>query len=107
MGGGGGLQIVECRTPNQGKHGPPSARPNYILQDDNEDQPRRYNTQSRTTSIMREAVLACIDITKPTYIASQDLRLLNYKEKTRVLPSAARSIGTKDGEPFIPNDLAL
>ncbi len=85
VGGGGGLQIVKCGTQNQGKHGPPSARPNYISQDD-EDQPRGYNTRSRTTSIMQEAMLACIDITKPTYIASQDLGLLNYKEKTRVLP---------------------
>jgi hypothetical protein len=71
---------------NQGKHGPPSARPNDISQDDDEDQPRTYNTRSRTTSIMQEAMLACIDITKPTYIASQDLGLLNYREKTRVLP---------------------
>jgi hypothetical protein len=37
-------------------------------------------------SIMQEAMLACNDITKPTYIASQDLGLLNYREKTRVLP---------------------
>jgi len=36
-------------------------------------------------SIMQEAMLACINITKPT-IASQDLGLLNYREKTRVLP---------------------
>jgi hypothetical protein len=86
VGGGGGLQIVECGTPNQEKHGPPSARPNYISQDDDEDQPRGYNTQSRTTSIMQKAMLACIDITKPIYIASQDLGLLNYREKTRVLP---------------------
>ena len=31
-------------------------------------------------------MLSCIDITKPSYIVSQDLGLLNYKEKTRVLP---------------------
>jgi hypothetical protein len=31
---------------------------------------------------MQEAMLACIDITKPTYIASQDLGLLNYRENT-------------------------
>jgi hypothetical protein len=86
VGGVGGLQIVEYGTPNQKKHGPPSARPNYILQDDDEDQPRGYNTRSRTMSIMQEAMLACNDITKPTYIASQDLGLLNYREKTRVLP---------------------
>ncbi len=86
VGGGGGLQIVECGTPNQGKHRPLSARPNYISQDDDEDQLRRYNTRSRTTSIMQEAMLACIEITKPAYIASQDLSLLNYREKIRVLP---------------------
>jgi hypothetical protein len=86
VGGGSGLKIVECGTPNQGKHGPPSARPNYISQDDDKDQRRGYNTRSRTTSIMQEAMLACIKITKPTYIASQDLGLLNYREKTRVLP---------------------
>ena len=61
------MQIVECRTPNQGKHGHPGARPNHILQDDDEEQPRGYNTRSRTTSIMQEAMLACIDITKPTF----------------------------------------
>ncbi len=84
LGGGSGLQIVECGTPNQGKHGPPSARPNYISQDDDKDQPCGYNTRSRTTSIMQEAMLVCIDITKPTYIASQYLGLLNCREKTRV-----------------------
>ena len=62
VGGGSGLQIVECGTLNQGKHGPPSARPNYISQD-NKDQPRGYNTRSRTTIIMQEAMLVCIDIT--------------------------------------------
>jgi len=67
VGGGNGLQIVECRTPNQGKHGHPSARPNYILQDDDEEQPRGYNTRSRITSIMQEAMLSCIDIIKPTF----------------------------------------
>jgi len=67
VGGGNGLQIVECRTPNQGKHGHHSARPNYISQDDDKEQPRRYNTRSWTTSIMQEAMLSCIDITKPTF----------------------------------------
>jgi hypothetical protein len=32
-------------------------------------------------SIMQEAMLAYVDISKPTYIASQDLGLLNYREK--------------------------
>ncbi len=32
-------------------------------------------------SIMQEAMLAYVNISKPTYIVSQDLGLLNYKEK--------------------------
>jgi hypothetical protein len=61
------LQIVKNVTQRQGKHRPPSARPNYILQDDNAKQHHRYNPQSRTTSIMQEAMLACIDITNPKF----------------------------------------
>ncbi len=46
----------------------PAARPIYISQDEEEDvEPRGYNTQSRTMSIMQEAMLACIDISKPTF----------------------------------------
>ena len=86
VGGGSRSKIVECETPSQRKNGTPSARPNYISQDDDEDQHRGYNTRSRTTSIMQEAMLSCIDITKPSYIVSQDLGILNYQEKTRVLP---------------------
>jgi hypothetical protein len=61
------LQIVENVTQRQGKHRPPSARPNYILQDDNAKQHHGYNTWSQTTSIMQEAMLACIDITNPKF----------------------------------------
>jgi hypothetical protein len=32
-------------------------------------------------SIIQEAILACVDISKPMYIVSQDLGLLNYREK--------------------------
>jgi hypothetical protein len=46
------LQIVEGTTSRQEKYGPPSARPNYILQDDNNDRQHMYNTRSQTTSIM-------------------------------------------------------
>jgi len=67
VGGGRGLQIVACGTPNQAKHGLPSTRPHYILQDDDEEQQHGYTTRSRTTSIMQEAMMACIDITKPTF----------------------------------------
>jgi hypothetical protein len=58
------LQIVENVTPQQGKHWPPIARQNYILQDKDDEPQHRYNTKSRTTSIMQEAMLACINITK-------------------------------------------
>ena len=70
------------------------------MQDDDKEQQHGYNTRSRTTSIIQEAMLACIDITKPTYIVSQDLDLLNYREKTF-------KHGTKDGESTIPDDLAM
>ncbi len=59
----------------------PAAQSNYILQDKEEDEePQRYNTRSQTMSIMQEAMLACVDISKPTYIVSQDHGLLNYRE---------------------------
>ena len=73
VGGGGGLQIVKCGTQNQGKHGPPSARPNYISQDD-EDQPRGYNTRSGTTSIMQEAMLAMANS-----VLGENGKLLEYR----------------------------
>jgi hypothetical protein len=59
-----------------------AAQSNYILQDKEEDEePQRYNTRSQMMSIMQEAIFACVDISKPTYIVSQDLGLLNYREK--------------------------
>ncbi len=64
---GAQLQIFEDVTPLQGHHGPPSARPNYISQDKTNKPWQGYNTRSRTTSIMQEAMLACIDITKPQF----------------------------------------
>ncbi len=35
-------------------------------------------TCSRTGSIMQEAMLFCVDVTQPNYIASEDLGLLNF-----------------------------
>jgi hypothetical protein len=63
------VQIVENVTQRQGTNRPPITRPNYILQDDDDDdEPQhRYNTRSGMTSIMQEAMLACIHITKPTF----------------------------------------
>jgi hypothetical protein len=61
-------QTVEKVTPRQGTHGPPIARPNYILQDNDDDEPNhRYSTRLWSTSIMQEAMLTCIDITKPRF----------------------------------------
>jgi hypothetical protein len=64
---GSRLQIFEDVTPHQGNHGPPSARPNYISQEESAKPWRGYNTRLQTTSIMQEAMLACIDITKPQF----------------------------------------
>ena len=69
------MQIIESTTPWQGNHEPPTTRPptkiggapNYITQDKSDEPRRGYNTRSRTTSIMQEAMLACIDITKPQF----------------------------------------
>ncbi len=60
------LQIVENVIPHQGKYGPPNTRSNYILMDEDDEPQCRYNIRSHATSIMREAMLACIDITKPS-----------------------------------------
>ena len=39
-----------------------------MLQDeDNDKLNHRYNTRSRMTSIIQEAMLACIDFTKPKF----------------------------------------
>jgi hypothetical protein len=55
-------------TLQQGIHKPPIVRPNYISQDNDNNKPNhRYNTRSQMTSIMQEAMLAYIDITKPRF----------------------------------------
>jgi hypothetical protein len=59
-------QTGEGGTPQQETCSQPTTRPNYISQDKDDDKPNhRYHTRSRTTSIMEEAMLACINITKP------------------------------------------
>jgi hypothetical protein len=82
VGGGSERQIVRDKTLRQGKHGSPSAGPNYISQDEDEKHSHGYNTRSQMTSIMQEAMLACIDITKPNFeisaskMASQKLPMM-------------------------------
>ncbi len=64
---GSRLQIVGVKTPRQGKHGPSNVGPNYMSQDEDEEHSHGYNTWSRMTSIMQEATLPCINITKPNF----------------------------------------
>ncbi len=84
-------------TPRQGKHEPPSARPNLILQDDNDVQSHGYNTRSRTRSIMQEAMLACIDITKPTFKLSTK-RMFTRRFPIWWLKEMANAVLGKQGE---------
>ncbi len=80
------LQIVGDKTLRQGKHGPSNAGPNYISQDEDEEHSHGYNTWSWTTSIMQDAILACIDITKLNFkisaakMASQKLPMTWFCE---------------------------
>ncbi len=61
-------QTVEGEMPWQGTHRQPTTRPRYILQDKDDNKPNhRYKTRSQTTSIMQEAMLACINIAKPKF----------------------------------------
>jgi hypothetical protein len=61
-------QTVEGGMPQQGTRQPPTTGPSYILKDDDDNKlNHRYNTRSQMTSIMQEAMLECIDITKPKF----------------------------------------
>jgi hypothetical protein len=97
VGGGSERQIVGDKTPHQGKHGPPSAGPNYVSRDGDEEHSHGYSIRSRTTSIMQEAMLACIDITKPNF------EILEAKMASQKLPMTwlcemANSVLGKQGE---------
>jgi len=75
-----------------------AARPNYIPQDEEEEDapPRGYNTCSSTMNIFQEAMLACVDIFKPTYAVSRDLGMLNYTEtKKPVFEIAAKQLSSR------------
>ncbi len=79
-------------------HRQPTMRPNYISQDKNEGKPNhRSNTKLRTTSIMQEAMLACIDITKPTFKISA-AKLATRKFPLIWLCKMANSVIGKQGE---------
>jgi hypothetical protein len=75
-----------------------AARPNYISQDEEEDDvsPQGYNTRSCTMNIFQEAMLACVDISKPTYVVSQDLGMLNYtKNEKPVFKILAKQLSSR------------
>jgi hypothetical protein len=94
------MQIVEKETSRQGTHGHPIVQQNYILQDDDDDEPQnRYNARSRATSIMQEAMLACIDITKPTFKISA-AKLATQKFPMIWFCKMADSILSKQGKLF-------
>jgi hypothetical protein len=92
VGGAGGLQIVEYGTLNQKKTRAPSARPNYISQDDDEDQLRGYNTNEHHAG-------------GNVGVHRHHQTLLNYREKTRVCPNDKKYRHKR--WLFNPNDLAL
>ncbi len=59
--------------------------PNYISQDeDNNPFPMRRTTRSVSRSIMLEAMLSCVDMYKPQYLISADLRVLNYTQTPKL-----------------------
>jgi hypothetical protein len=69
-----------------------------MLQDeDNDKLNHRYNTRSRMTSIMQEAILACIDITKPKFEMSV-AKLATRKFLLIWLCEMANSVLGKQGE---------
>jgi hypothetical protein len=72
-------------------------RPNYISQDDDKDQPCGYNTRSRTTSIMQEAMLVCINITKPTFELSAQ-KMASRKLPMTWICKMANSVHRENGE---------
>ncbi len=67
------------RSPRVNAH-PSAVRPNYISQDKEDDDPppKQQTTRSAARSIMKEAMLACVNIYRPEYILSEYLGILNY-----------------------------
>jgi hypothetical protein len=90
-------QTVEGGMPQQGTRGQPT-RPNYILQDKDDKEPNhRYHTRSQTTTIMQEAMRACIDITKPKFEISA-AKLASRKILLIWLCKMANSVIGEQGE---------
>ncbi len=91
------IQLTKETNPLRGYHEPHSARPNYITQDKSDEPRQGYNTQLRTTSIMQEAMLACIDITKPQFKISP-ASLAAQKFSMTWLCKMANSVINKKGK---------
>jgi hypothetical protein len=90
-------QTVKGGMPRQGKCGQPT-RPNYISQDKDDNKPNhRYHTRSQKTSIIQEAMLACIDITKPKFKISA-AKLASRKFPLIWLCKMANSVIGEQGE---------
>ncbi len=59
--------------------------PNYISQDEDDNQaPMGQTTTSTAKSVMQEAMLSCVDIYKPHYAISRDLEILNYTKTSKL-----------------------
>ncbi len=91
-------QTVKGGSPGQGTRGQPTTRPNYILQDkDDNELNHRYHTRSQTTSIMQKAMLACINIIKTKFKISA-AKLATKKFPLIWLCKMANSITGKQGD---------
>jgi hypothetical protein len=91
-------QTVERGMPRQRTHGQLPRRQNYISQDKDDDEPNhRYNTRSQTTSIIQEAMLARINITKPIFEISA-AKLATRKFPLIWLCKMANSVLSKQSE---------
>ncbi len=102
-------QTVEGGTPCQGTHSQPDMRQTYILQDKDDDKPNhRYHTRSRTTSIMQEAMLTCIDITKPKFkistakLATRKFPLIVFVLLVSLNPIPDPNVGGVSNEQRVP-----
>ena len=86
-------------TRNPQNHVPRITHSNYITQDseDESEEPRRPHTRSQTTNIMQEAMLACIDITRP-HFSIKAANLATRKFPMTWLCEMANSVIGEQGE---------
>ncbi len=94
--------------PLQGKAQSSAAQFNYILQDKEEgEEPQWYNTHSRWMSIMQESMLACVDISKPGYIISQEYHLTGPRPAKLQRETNLQNIGQTTIDSQDPDDVVL